>query len=462
MNLPQEFEKRMRALLGGEYPTFAHALQKERPVRALYRTHKISAAALRDALPFPLTPLSCSPDGFLCEQERLGAHPLHHAGAFYIQDPSAQATLCALPDDLHGLRVLDACAAPGGKSVRIGGTLAAGGFLIANEADPARARILAQNIERAGLYNTAVTALPAEELAELYDGCFDLVLADVPCSGEGMFRKYPAALADWNPGGVRKCAGMQKRILDGVCGTVAPGGYLLYSTCTFSLEENERQIAAFLSRHPDFCLVPVNEKLLPVTVPAQEEAPLARRFYPHLAPGEGQFIALLRRAEDVCCRGVRFRAAERRLSAQEQTVLADFLHTYTDLSPDRLHLCAADGMVWGASASIPLPERGVVGYGAALGKIQKGVFRPHHHLFSAFGGRFLQQIDLPSDSAGISDYLCGRTLSADPPDGWRAVLTDGVPLGGAKAVGGILKNHYPKGLRAAPGRPLSPERTLSC
>lgn len=446
ITLPEEFVARMKGLLGGDYPAFSAALREGDATKALFSGCKLTEDEFTSAADFPLMPLPYGRGGYMFSLEHPGRHPLHHAGAFYVQDPSAQATVSALSLPA-GARVLDCCAAPGGKSIQLGCAAGENGLLVSNEINPSRARILASNIERMGLTNTVVTSVPTDILGRWYSGYFDLVVADAPCSGEGMFRKYPEALSGWNPGMVRKCAALQKEILDNVCGCVKPGGYLLYSTCTFSVEENEEQVAAFLSRHGDFTLRPVGDALTAVTAPAVDGLPHARRFYPHLSPGEGQFIALMQRSAE--CAPQRTPRDERiPPRPDELETLNKFLRENTDIDPAGISVCSSRDGLRTLSCDHPHAGKGVFAYGVLLGTAEKGVFRPHHQFFSAYGHRFLRKLALTSADADTGAFLAGNTVKADIPDGWCTVTVDGAPLAGGKAVGGTVKNHYPKGLRA--------------
>ncbi|MCI8589251.1 MAG: methyltransferase domain-containing protein [Clostridiales bacterium] len=448
MNLPPSFVTRMQRLLREEYPAYEKALQ-ESPVKGLITSVKMSAEAFAAQQPFALKEIPYCTNGFYFNAPNPGRHPLHHAGGFYVQDPSAMATVCALPVQ-KGLRVLDCCAAPGGKSIQLATKIGPDGLLLSNEIDRGRARILAANIERMGLTNTIVTSQDTAALKEQYPDYFDLVLADAPCSGEGMFRKYEEAVSDWSEGKIAGCTNMQQNILENASACVMPGGYLLYATCTFSVEENEAMIEAFLENHPQFTLCPVNEALLPFTKPGvTEKTILTRRFYPHQAPGEGQFIALMQKSAD----SDRQKQPPARKSTfcqptkEEQALIHQFIAQNTTL--DLTHhpiITAPDGFRI-LSSPAPASLQSIVAYGVNMGHIQKGVFHPHHQFFSAYGRFFKQQVNLAADSSEAALFLAGHPLPFAGPNGWCCILIDGCPLSGGKRVGGLVKNHYPKGLR---------------
>jgi hypothetical protein len=248
----------------------------------------------------------------------------------YSQDPGAMSALSSLPD-LSGARVLDTCAAPGGKSAQLAAAIGEKGVLVSNEYVPSRCKLLVGNIERLGIPNALVLNGDTARLRDSFPAYFDLVLVDAPCSGEGMFRKSEDAREMWSEENVRACAARQTSILDDAAATVRGGGYLLYSTCTFSLEENEGQVAAFLSRHPDFSLCDFPSAVHPYTVAGVpvDGAPTekTRRFYPHVSPGEGQFMALMRRGEGDVARIPTYRDAAEMPTRQDKAVLAEFFRT---------------------------------------------------------------------------------------------------------------------------------------
>ena len=244
--LPQAFLDRMQAQLGPEYAAFMAALERPRAVALRFHPHK------KAELPFVKEPVPWEPLGYYYDPgARPGLHPWHEAGVYYLQEASAMAPVTLL-DPRPGEWVLDLCAAPGGKSTQIAGHMEGRGFLLCNEFNPKRARILSRNIERMGIANALVTNEHPQRLAQRFAGCFDRVLIDAPCSGEGMFRKEEAAITDWSQETVEMCARRQAEILASGAAMVRPGGRLVYSTCTFAPAENEEAIAQFLEQHPDF------------------------------------------------------------------------------------------------------------------------------------------------------------------------------------------------------------------
>ncbi len=448
--LPAAFLDRMRDLLGGEYPDFLAALEAPDVHALRCVTKKMPKERLTALLP-SLIPLSFAEGGFLvAEDERLGAHPLHHAGAYYMQDPSAMATVEALPFSIEGWRVLDLCAAPGGKSGQLSERIGEGGVLVSNEISSSRVRTLLGNLERLGAANAVVTSLAPDAVRDRFPEFFDLVVVDAPCSGEGMFRKYENAAAEWSPAAVTAAAERGRHILSSAAATVAEGGYLLYSTCTFAEEENEENVTAFLAAHPDFSLVPVSERVRLVTADGIVRAgrppsiALSRRFYPHRAAGEGQFLALLRR-EGGRRRELAVKAPpkpDRRQEAEVRAALTDLLG-----APFEAPLFTVGEGWYTPPARLPLPPPAVLRAGVALGTLTGRTFLPHHHAYTALGSAFCRKVMLSADDERCAAYLHGEEIAALGERGFAALLIEGAPTGGVKLSGGVAKNHYPKGLR---------------
>lgn len=463
MNLPEAFENRMKHLLGGEYAAFREALCHEDPVKGLrVNTHKVAAEAFVQNAPFALEPIPYVDGGFIVSEDAgAGKHPYHHAGAYYMQDPGAMATVAAIPAEFwqnHGLRILDLCAAPGGKTTQLAALCAErGGVVLSNEYVSARSRILAGNVERMGLANVLVTNVDSKYIGKWYPDCFDLVVVDAPCSGEGMYRKNDLAISEWSLDNVSMCAARQREIVDNAVQTVAPGGYLLYSTCTYSTEENEELVAYILENYPSFRLVPCTAEVAVHTADGVDvtggncpELALCRRFYPHVCRGEGQFVALLRRDENDGVSGNLVKDARVPLGKAEQAAVADFYKDTLGRKPEGLCLCG--GNIFAFDSDLPIPPFGVVAPGVAVGEARKGRITPHHHFFMAYGTELSVKVVLPPDDPSVAKYLAGEEIGVDSAaSGYAAVLLRvgdaELSLGGGKLSGGRLKNYYPKGLR---------------
>ena len=437
--LPEGFCEKMRGLLGAEYPEFLAALDRPRAVGL--RLNPLKTDTPPD-LPFGLEPVPWEPSGYYYDPAtRPGLHPYHEAGLYYLQEASAMAP-AALLDPQPGERVLDLCAAPGGKSTQLAGRMRNQGLLVCNEIHPKRAAILASNIERLGISNALVLNEHPARLAERFALYFDRILVDAPCSGEGMFRKHDAAFEDWSPDTVAMCARRQAEILDSAARMLRPGGRLVYSTCTFSPEENEGSVEGFLRRHPDFSICTADFPWFspgrPDWIPeGRPELARSFRLWPHRLRGEGHFAAILVKdgeegADLPLEPAAKFPAAARELLRELDVTLPE---GFPLLFGDRLFL---------APPELPaLRGLKVLRPGLELAELRKDRAVPAHALalwLSAAASR----VEL-SESEALR-YLAGETLPAHC-SGWCLVCVDGLSLGWGKASGGILKNHYPKGLR---------------
>jgi NOL1/NOP2/sun family putative RNA methylase len=450
--LPHAFAERMKTILLEDYPAFLREME-EMPARHAFRvnTIKISVDEFCARSDIPARKIPYTQDGFYHDEEKIGNHPFHHAGMLYSQDPGAMATLNALHIPC-GARVLDMCASPGGKSAQLAAAIGKDGLLVSNEYVPSRCKLLVGNIERLGIPNALVLNTDSKTLGEWYPDFFDLVLVDAPCSGEGMFRKSEEALADWSEETVRHCAERQTEILENAIKTVAPGGYLLYSTCTFAIEENEAQVAALLEKHPEFHLCPVKEELCKHTAPGLpvngRDLSMTRRFYPHIAPGEGQYLALLRRDDG----GERAATPAYRdtSEAPPKTAMPALRAFFADAWGDESVASSVRALRGNLilPPPVPLPPHSVFAAGVLVGEVRKDICFPHHQLFSAYGCRFVRRLSLSLDDKRLHDYLHGEVIPAEEvAGGYCAVTLAGCPLGGGKASGGMVKNLYPKGLR---------------
>ncbi len=374
---------------------------------------------------------------YLRSDSRCGARVLHDAGAYYLQEPSAMAPAAVL-SPRPGEQVLDLCAAPGGKSTQIAAMMEGRGLLVSNEVFPDRARILSSNMERMGVVNALVTCEPTSRLAALFPGFFDRVLVDAPCSGEGMFRRHPESRAEWHDGLREMCADRQAQILDDAAGMLKAGGTLVYSTCTFNRTENEDTVARFLLRHPEF-------EMKPFALDGCPPSPDGMlRIWPHRQRGEGHFAAAMVRTEKgERMKDVRMRPAkpDRDLEAVLAFLRAEEPDTKWD--PERI-LRRGDGFVCLPEGLSAVPGARVLRCGLHLGAMKGKVFAPDHALAAALGAR--ERVTLDGEAACA--YMMGEALPASGGiRGWAAACYCGVPLGWVKGSDGILKNHYPKGLR---------------
>ncbi len=446
-NLPESFLLRMRSLLKEEFPLYEAALDQP-PVKAFrVNTEKISAAEFEQICDFPLEKIPFVENGYYLNTDKIGSHPFHHAGMIYAQEPAAMIPAESLEIGADW-KILDLCAAPGGKSSQLKNKLGEKGVLVANEIIPSRCRILTGNIERLGLKKVVTTCADTKKLAENFPHTFDMVMADAPCSGEGMFRKEANAASEWSEENVKKCAERQKLILENAALTLKNGGYIVYSTCTFSLEENEMVVDAFLTAHPEFELLPLAEKIRNVTERGvifegckHPEITRAGRFYPHKGRGEGQFTAVLHNTSEHA-EGT----AKPSFSYEKPPeIVKEFLDdTLVSHNPDELIMYGGKPVFFTPDFEV---KKGAFSCGVTVGEIRKGFILPHHQFFSAFGKDFKRKIELPPESEELKKYLHGEEIATKCENGWAAVTLCGCPIGGAKAVNGKAKNHYPKGLR---------------
>ena len=444
----------MKLLLGDEADAFLASYDRA-PLSGLrVNPLKLNAAAFASISPWPLTPVPWAEDGFLIESEgQPGKHPWHAAGLFYLQEPSAMAVAAAL--DVHpGQFVLDLAAAPGGKATQIAGLMVGGGVLVANEIAPARIKPLGENLERFGVTNAILLNEDPARLAERLGPVFDRVLLDAPCSGEGMFRKTPAARSEWSPEHVAGCAVRQARILESAARLVRPGGLLLYSTCTFAPEENEEQIERFVESHHEFALDPIPHR--PGFSPGLRGLPQTVRLWPHRSSGEGHFLARMRKGSNTesapSTSNVRPRADLNRAGANDdRAVLASWRRfseavIASDCFPvDRL-LVRGEHLYLSPVPSLDLGGLKVVRPGLPLGMMRPGRFEPSHALALALRlDEAINRTDLnPIETAR---YLAGEPIPGDGASGWTLLTTDGWPIGWGKRDRSTVKNHYPKGLR---------------
>lgn len=459
MNLPIEFEKKMKAFLGDEWDDFLYSYDNNRFQALRFNTLKVQSQEERMRI---LKVLGISSDKrvswaneayYFDENVRPGKHPYHEMGLYYIQEPSAMSA-AALLAPKPGMRVLDLCAAPGGKSTQLATYLGDSGLLVSNEINTQRSRILSQNIERMGIKNAIVTNEDSFVLASHFPGFFNAIQVDAPCSGEGMFRKLPEAIEQWSMENVAICAARQKEILDNAAVMLKPGGVIVYSTCTFSKEENEDVIEYFLERHPDFTL---------------EEM---ERFWPHKVDGEGHFVAKLVRRGCVDTdlkadrktkknKNSKNRKNETKpaLTKENMKLLSEFLDE--TISEDMAAWIKNSRLVMFGEQLYRLPDMEVdikglkvQRAGLHIGEFKKQRFEPSHSLALALKlSEAKNVVKLTWDDPQTTGFFNGQSVmlsdeqTAECKKGWALVCVDGYTAGWGKVNGTQVKNHYPKGLR---------------
>lgn len=450
--LPELFLKRMETLLGAEYEAFIEGFQGERYRSLRLNPLKVRREDYEQNSPFTLEQVPWEPWGYYYEDgDTPGKHPHHEAGVYYIQEPSAMAPVTFL-DVKPGDTVLDLCAAPGGKSTQIAGKLMGEGMLICNEIHPARAKILSENIERMGVTNALVTNETPAHLAQLFPGFFDRILVDAPCSGEGMFRKNENAGEEWSPENVQLCALRQREILDLAAEMLKPGGRLVYSTCTFAPDENEGSVSAFLAEHKEF---------RPVTLPANPFAPgrgdwiedpaagieNTCRLWPHKIKGEGHFLAVLEKEGTLDPTPVSgLYGFEKGLGKKDLQPLEQFCKENRLPMPQGVFLRFGD-QIYVAMENCPaLKKLTVLRPGLHLGTLKKDRFEPSHSWALSLKKEEVTYV-WNLTAAQAAEYINGQTFPAEGEKGWYLICVDGYSLGWGKLAGGMMKNHYPKGLR---------------
>lgn len=459
MNLPIEFEKKMKAFLGNEWDDFLYSYDNNRFQALRFNTLKVQS---HEEIMRILKVLGISSDKkvswaneayYFDENVRPGKHPYHEMGLYYIQEPSAMSA-AALLAPKPGMRVLDLCAAPGGKSTQLATYLGDSGLLVSNEINTQRSRILSQNIERMGIKNAIVTNEDSFVLASHFPGFFNAIQVDAPCSGEGMFRKLPEAIEQWSMENVAICAARQKEILDNAAVMLKPGGTIVYSTCTFSKEENEDVIEYFLERYPDFTL---------------EEM---ERFWPHKVDGEGHCVAKLVRRGCVDTdlkadrktkknKNSKNRKNETKpaLTKENMKLLSEFLDE--TISEDMAAWIKNSRLVMFGEQLYRLPDMEVdikglkvQRAGLHIGEFKKQRFEPSHSLALALKlSEAKNVVKLTWDDPQTTGFFNGQSVmlsdeqTAECKKGWALVCVDGYPAGWGKVNGAQVKNHYPKGLR---------------
>ena len=423
--LPGAFLSRVQQQLGDEFPAFLRTMEEE-PVRGIrYNMLKPVGAAV---YPHPSDRIPWEENGWYLPADQMpGTTVWHEAGAFYLQDPAAMIPVNIL-NPKPGESVLDLCAAPGGKSTQIGAAMQGNGLLVCNEPVPKRARILSRNLERIGIRNAAAVCAMPGLLAEKWPEGFDAVLADVPCSGEGMFRRDPATRSEWSQQQAAGCAERQREIMREAARMVRPGGRMVYSTCTFNPEENEENISWFLSEHPDW-------KTEAFQLPGIDGKSGMFTCWPHRTRGEGQFAALLRRAGEGKA-GISPDISFPRAGRTERDMVRNILPAM----PEPTHIFG-NTFVWMPNCP-DLKGIRVFRLGLHLAEIQ-GKHPVPDQAAAFYAAEQTQRTDL--SPAEALRYLAGEPVRGNET-GWTVVCCMGMALGWGKGSDGMIKNHYPKGL----------------
>ncbi|MBO5746501.1 MAG: RsmB/NOP family class I SAM-dependent RNA methyltransferase [Clostridia bacterium] len=450
MSLPEIFKNRIKLILKEKYSLFESAFEQN-AFRALrVNALKCDAEVLKKEFKLQDPTAFCENSYYLPESVlKPGNHPLHHAGAFYMQEPSATSVVEAIGIE-EGDLVLDLCASPGGKSTQAAAKLNGKGFILSNEFVQSRVQPLVSNIERMGIVNAVVTSARPDVLCPQLPKMFDKVIVDAPCSGEGMFRKEAAALENWSVENVVACAQRQKKILDCAAECVKSGGKLVYSTCTYAFEENEGVIAYFLKNHPQFSLVKpcidFGESAIAEFAPEVENIEYARRIF-NFNGGEGHFVAVMQREGVSSVSEVDKNYSRDKKQNEIYKLFEEFWKEHF-LGNVPENVVVAGDKVYISPVNLKLRGVQIVRSGVFAGTVRNGRFVPEHALFNNTSFVSERFIDLSLDDDGVYKFLHGEEIACDQAlKGYIQVKLCGIPLGFGKASNGKLKNHYPKGLR---------------
>ncbi len=453
--LPQAFTDRMKQMLQDEYSDFVKSYEETKNQALRLNSLKGDGGRFLELCPFHLSPVAWNKDGYYYnEEDKPGKHPYHEAGVYYIQEASAMAPVTYMEVE-PGEKILDLCASPGGKTTQIAGAMKGQGILVCNEIHPARAKILSENVERMGVKNAIVVSHAPDELAEHFPGYFDRILVDAPCSGEGMFRKNEEACTEWSLENVEMCAKRQDTILESAAQMLKAGGRLVYSTCTFAPQENEGTISRFLQRYPEFSILPVKKaEGMAEGNPVWTESPAKGiehtiRLWPHKLRGEGHYLAVLEKAgrTEHRDRGSRFGYEKGLLAKEYQDYLA-FEREYLNIEIKGTFIKFGEQLYVLPENAPALKGLKVLRPGLHLGTLKKNRFEPSHALALAMRKSDVKQsVDMRADDRQMRDYLNGQTFPVTDKSGWCLITADDYAVGWGKAAGGMMKNHYPKGLR---------------
>lgn len=458
IDLPAAFEEKMKEMLGEDYDKYLASFKQDAYQGLRVNTAKLSADTFQKLSPYGLMPVSWCQNGFYYDKnEKPAKHPYYFAGLYYIQEPSAMTTASLLPIE-EGDLVLDLCAAPGGKSTELAAKLHGTGLLVSNDISNSRAKALLKNIEIFGVSNALVTSEPPNKLAKRFPAFFDKILIDAPCSGEGMFRKQNNMIRAWESNGVDLFVNLQRSILKEAVEMLKPGGMIIYSTCTFSKEENEQSVEYLLSLDDSLELVE-----LPLFdgfdhghpewgLTGNKELVKCRRLWPHRIEGEGHFVAMVQKkgASD-CLIGIApYLFSQERLSKEAESFIKNLGYPFDmsriDVQKERVFYIPEQ-----------MPDIGglrILRCGLYLGDMKKNRFEPSQSLAMFLKKEhFSNVLDLPVWDERVVKYLKGETIELNSreeqicKDGICLICVDGFSLGFGKLNRGTMKNKYLPGWR---------------
>lgn len=451
---PQEFTDRMKKMLGHEYDDFMKSYERERYYGLRFNPLKGNEEAFFKYQTCTLSKIPWAKNGYYYngEKEHPGKHPFHEAGVYYIQEPSAMAPAGYL-DAKAGEKILDLCAAPGGKTTMIAAAMEGKGLLVSNEIHPTRAKILSENVERMGIRNAIVTNETPQKLAKKFPEFFDKIMVDAPCSGEGMFVKNEIAKEEWSLENIVLCAERQDEILDCAFTMLKPGGRIVYSTCTFSEEEDEGSVLRFLERHEEMEIEKVARyDMMSEGICHSEEEKAKRiqdtiRLWPHKLKGEGHYLAVLKKKEEVFEKN-ETRKEQKGEDKKNLTEFLEFQKAYLKEKLSGIFVLFGEQLYLLPEGTPDLKGLKVLRAGMHLGTMKKKRFEPGHALALALKSEsVLHSVTLHLSESEIYQYLEGNTFSWEGEKGWYLITIEGYSIGWGKLVNNMMKNHYPKGLR---------------
>lgn len=458
MNLPKAFEEKMKTLLQEDYDSYLQCFDEPRHYGLRVNTKKISVEEFLRIAPWPLTPVPWISNGFYYDGEQIqpAKHPYYFAGLYYLQEPSAMTPADRLPV-FPGERVLDVCAAPGGKATELGAKLNGEGILIANDISNSRARGLLKNLELFGIENMLVISEEPGKLVEYFPEYFDKILIDAPCSGEGMFRKERKMVKAWEEHGPEFFSKLQRSIITQAAAMLKPGGMILYSTCTFDPSENEQTIEYLLQSCPEFHICEMtgyegfSNGLPQFSESGDPELAKTVRIFPHRMQGEGHYLALVKKGEDTK-NPVRLKSGKntrKKIPAELEAFLKELTweldYSRLDIHEERVYYMPEG-----------LPDLKGIRFlrsGLLMGELKKNRFEPSQALAMCLKKEEYGKIlDMSVSDERVVKYLKGETLDVEdlvPPKekGWYLVCVDGYPLGFGKLANQTLKNKYLPGWR---------------
>ena len=451
MQLPISYTEKMRTLLGEEFEQYMESFKSPPCSGIRINTLKTDTKAFLKMGIFDLEPVKWCQCGFyINDEQRPAKNWLYHAGLYYIQEPSAMSAAEVLPVK-DGDRVLDLCAAPGGKTTQLAAKLNGTGVLFSNDISAGRAKAIVKNIELSGVKNCFVLSESSERLAENFGGYFDAILVDAPCGGEGMFRKKPDLIKTYTSQMTDFCEKSQREILDSAAKMLKAGGYLVYSTCTFSPEEDEGTVRDFLIKNRGFEICEIDRDLSfdhgrPEWADGSEELEKCARIWPHRQKGEGHFIALLKKTESC---GEQGHATEAGSAEKELKPALEFMDKSLKSRPEGIYKIINGSVYILPEGSPELTGLRVLRSGLLAGEIKNGRFEPSQALAMALKkGEFINSVDFGKNDERVIRYLKGETVECpEAGDGWCAVCAEGFVLGWAKSQRGRLKNKYAVGWR---------------